>query len=218
MNRELIIISEDLLFNYLVNKDSPVMEFDIIKHFLPGGSDQLQYTMFVKHFSIYHALYKLKFTAGLKGYYLHLDCMRLRLIHIQEQGLCRHYYPEKGHFCNTSTTGNYCEQHESEYKDYHCSATFDIMQDFYINPENIIFEDSEILHKLMSGIRTYCFKKKDVDEALDFFDIRKPGKKIITKRYRELAGKYHPDRCSGSEEMMKKINSAYMILKEVYII
>ena len=53
MKPELIIISEDLLFNYLIDKDLPVMEFDIIKHFIsPDQGNPLQYTMFVKHFSL----------------------------------------------------------------------------------------------------------------------------------------------------------------------
>ena len=144
--------------------------------------------------------------------------MRLRLIHIPGDGICRHYYPEKGYFCGIHTSGDFCKEHEDEYKNYRDSATFDIMQDFYTDPENIVFGDSDILKKLISGIRIYCFKKKDIDEALRFFNIQKPGKKIITTRYRELAREYHPDRHSGSEEMMKKLNSAYLILKEVYIL
>lgn len=219
MNPELIKISEDLLFDYLAGKDQPVMELDLIKQFIPHDhSKSVQHTLFVKHFSIYHALYKLKFSAGLKGYYLHLDCMRLRLIHIPDSGLCRHYDPENGIFCGRSTSDDFCKLHDAGYADYHDSATFDILQDFYTDEDNITFGDSEILKKLMSGIKTYCCKRKDIDEALKFFDISKPGVKKITNRYRQLALKYHPDKCSGSEEMMKKLNSAYMILKEVYII
>jgi len=83
MNPEIIPINEDDLFEYLRQKTQPVMEFDIIKYFIPSDiNDPVQQTLFVKHFSIYHALYKLKFSAGLRGYYLHLDCMRIRLIQI----------------------------------------------------------------------------------------------------------------------------------------
>jgi len=219
MNPELIIIREDHLFEYLKEKKFPVMEYDIIKHFIKSDADiPVPRTLFVKHFSLYHALYKLKFSAGLNGYYLHLDCMRIRLIHIPDQGVCMHYNPETGNFCGESAAGNYCGRHQEDYKYYPNSATFDILQDFYTDPGNITFGDSEILKKLMNGIKTYSFKKKDIDEALRFFDIHKPGKKRITHRYRELAGKYHPDRCGGSEEMMKKLNSSYMILKEIFVI
>lgn len=42
---------------------------------------------------------------------------------------------------------------------------------------------------------------------------------IIKKRYKELAKKYHPDLnkgCAESEDMLKKINMAYTILKLAY--
>jgi len=219
MNPELITVSEDLLFNYLITRDLPVMEFEIIKHFIPSGNENYaQHSLFVKHFSIYHALYKLKFSAGLKGCYLHMDCMRIRLIHIPGPGLCRHYYPEQGSFCGASTPGDFCIQHLGEYGDYRYSATLDILQDFYTDPGNIVFGDSMILKKLMSGVLIYSFRKKEIDDALRFLGIHKPGRKKITDRYRELAREYHPDKCGGSEEMMKKLNSAYMILKDIYIL
>jgi len=144
--------------------------------------------------------------------------MRIRLIRIPEPDLCRHYDPESGNFCGTSAHGDYCTDHKVAYNQYANNATFDYLQDFYSDPENITFGDSPILKKLMSGIRVYCSGKKDIDEALKFFDIHKPGKKRITNRYRELAIQYHPDKCGGSEEMMKKLNSSYMILKEVFIV
>ncbi|HPS87081.1 MAG TPA: J domain-containing protein [Spirochaetota bacterium] len=219
MNPELITISEEILFEYLNQKDQPVMEFDIIKYFIPSPKDNPdEQSLYVKHFSLYHALYKLKFSAGSKGFYLHLDCMRIRLIQIPEQGRCRHYDAEKGNFCMSAASGDYCIFHEGEYLHYMNSATFDYLYDFYNDPGNITFGESDILKKLMSGVRVYCSRRKDIDEALHFFGIHKPGKKLISNRYRELAGKFHPDRCGGSEEMMKKLNSSYMVLKEVFII
>ena len=219
MTPELIQINEDTLFDYLTEKNRPVMEYDLIKHFLhesSGNSDR--HTLFIKHFSLYHSLYKLKFSAGVKGFYLHLDCMRIRLIRIPENGCCRHYDPVRGSFCGEKTETDFCRGHERIYRHSADSATLDILQDFYTDPENISFGDTEILKKLMNGIKVYCVRKKDIEEALKFFGIHKPGKKIITARYRELAGKYHPDRCGGSEEMMKKLNSFYMVLKEIYIL
>jgi len=97
-------------------------------------------------------------------------------------------------------------------------VSFDVLLDFYTDPENITFGESDILNKLMSGIKVYCLKKSDIEDALKFFGIHKTSKKSITKRYRELAVKYHPDRCGGNEDMMKQVNSAYIILKEIYIL
>jgi len=219
MNPELITICEDRLFEYLNGKNLPVMEHDIIKYFFPPGTGQdEQHTLYVKHFSLYHALYKLKFSAGAYGFYLHLDCMRIRLIRLPEASRCGHYYPETGSFCMEVSEDGYCALHNLEVKNSRNNVTFDILQDFYTDRENITFGDSELLKKLMSGIKTYSFRKKDVDEALKFFGIHEPGKKRITRRYRELAAKYHPDIPGGSEEMMKRLNGCYIILKDVFIL
>lgn len=75
------------------------MEYDIIKFIIPSDKENPdEHTLYVKHFSLYHALYKLKFSAGAKGFYLHLDCMRIRLLQIPDNGLCRHYNAESGNF------------------------------------------------------------------------------------------------------------------------
>lgn len=219
MNPELITISEDVLFEYLKEKDLPVMEYDIIKFIIPSDKENPdEHSLYVKHFSMYHALYKLKFSAGAKGFYLHLDCMRIKLIQIPENGLCRHYDPESGTFCGTGTSGDYCALHKEKYAHHKNSTVFDYLQDFYTDRENITFGESDMLKKLMSGIRVYCTRRQDIDDALRFFGIHKPGKRLITNRYRELAGRFHPDRCGGDEEMMKKLNSSYMVLKEVFIL
>ncbi len=144
--------------------------------------------------------------------------MRIRLVQIPGQGLCRHYDPVSGTFCGETTDRDYCTEHEPEYAHYRNSMTCDLLRDFYMDSENIAFEDTGLLHRIMKGIRIYGFRKRDVDRALEFFNIRKPGKKIITRRYRELAGIYHPDRCGGSEDMMKQLNSFYVILKDVFIV
>jgi len=219
MNPQIIQINENHLFNYLKDKNHPVMEYDIMKYIISSACcNPDEHTLFVKHFSLYHSLYKLKFSAGKKGFYLHLDFMRIRLIEIPENGVCRHYDAENGNFCGVSASENFCELHKEEYLKQRNSVIFDYLQDFYTDPENITFGDSEVLKKLMNGIKVYCCRKKDIDEALKFFDLHKPGKNRIASRYRELAGKYHPDRCGGSEEMMKKLNNAYMILKEIFIL
>lgn len=219
MEPELIVIPEEQLFNYLVNLDFPVMEHELIKKMLlPETCSGEKPTLFVKHFSLYHALYKLKFSAGSEGFYLHLDCMRIRLIHIPPAGVCRHYDAESGKFCGADTHGEYCELHDADYTQYRDSVIFDYLQDFYCDSDNITFGESELLRKIMRGIRVYSLKRRDIEMALDFFGLRKPAKKNITRRYRELAGKYHPDRCGGSEEMMKRLNSSYMILKDVFVV
>lgn len=219
MYPELIVIPEERLFEYLSGLDRPVMEYDLMKKIIPppDGTDDGR-TLFVKHFSLYHALYGLKFSAGCKGYYLHLDCMRIRLVRIPGAGHCRHYNPENGTFCRSEAHGDYCEAHETLYAGCRSAITIDYLQDFYCDEGNITFGDSEILEKLMTGVLRYSIRRKEIDGALEFFGIHAPGRKTITRRYRELACIYHPDRCGGSDEMMKRLNSSYLILKEVFIV
>lgn len=219
MNPELISIPEEQLFEYLVNLDAPVMEHDLMKKILPPHDVHGEsHTLFVKHFSLYHALYGLKFSAGSRGYYLHLDCMRIRLVHVPGDGNCRHYDPVTGYFCCSSAHGDYCEVHEADYAENRDRLTFDCLQGFYCDRGNITFGDSELLDRIMCGIRMYGLRKRDIDMALEFFGIEKPGRNAIARRYRELAARYHPDRCGGSEEMMKKLNGSYMILKDVFVV
>lgn len=53
----------------------------------------------------------------------------------------------------------------------------------------------------------------DYSEALKLFGFTSNfTKEELKKRYLELSKKYHPD-LNGDEEMMKKINSAYEVLK-----
>ena len=217
---KIIKIDIERLFEFLAEKSSPVMEIELIKRFaneIPdsGGVDSI----FIQHFSLYHALYSLKNEAGTKGYYLHLDPMRIRLLKIPENGFCRHYMPEEGIFCQTGTGENmYCQVHSGHYADLNCSPAYDPLFDFYSNPDNIGFGNSRLLHRLMNGVRVYAFRKGEIDRALAFFRIENPGKKTIRKRYHELVREFHPDRNKGSETMMKKVNDAYEILSEVYIV
>ena len=219
MARGIIQINEEQLFEYLVSRDCPVMELDLMKKFVENECIAGEkHSLFARHFSLYHALYRLRYSAGAEGFYLHLDCMRIRLVQIPGQGICRHYDAESGTFCGEKTDCDYCAEHGPAYTRYRNSMTCDLLRDFYMDSENIAFEDSGLLHRLMNGIMVYGFRKRDVDRALEFFNIRRPGKKIITRRYRELAGIYHPDRCGGSEEMMKQLNSFYILLKDVFIV
>ncbi len=213
MDHKLLTIDEQRLFDYLNSKDGPLPETELIREFVPQNL-----SLFVRHFSLYHALYKLKFAAGSSGYYLHLDCMRIRLARVPLRGLCGHYDPQSGTFCGAFTDSNYCYGHTAGHGDYRNSVTFDILMDFYLDPGNIGFGESPLLKKLMSGIKVYCVKKREIDEALELFGLSKPDRDNISARYRELAVKFHPDLNRVPAEMMKKINSAYAVLKEVYIL
>ena len=213
---ELIGIKRDELFDYLAGLDSPVSEYEILKRFTPAARDDgAPFSMFERHFSLYHALYLLKFHAGALGFYLHIDPLRVRLLPVPPRGRCGHYDPETGSFCTEEACG-FCPAHDDGSE--RSLPSFDPMSGFYSDPENISFGESEILENVMRGFRLYCIHKREIDDALKLFGLRNPDRLKISLRYRKLAGEFHPDRCGGSGEKMKELNSSYAILKEVFVV
>ncbi len=214
---DIISVNSDEVFAYLAGKDEPVMEIVLIRHFAGDYPRQGEEALFRVHFSIYHTLYRLKTIAGEMGYYLHIDPMRVRVIRIPHEG-CSHYFPEEGDFCRATVNGtSYCSVHSFHHQD-ESVPHFDPLREFYLNPDNISFGNSHILKRIMKGIIVYGFKKGEIEEALAYFNIVRPNRKRIQKKYRELARQLHPDSGHGNINEMKRLNHAYNILKEVFIV
>ena len=215
----MIDIDIDGIFEYLSLRDSPVMEIELLRLItgerrIPSDKDDL----FILHFSLYHALYRLKFRAGGDGYYLHLDPMRIRMIRIPGQGECRRYIPERGLFCGAPAgRGRHCALHAADEEDA-ARPAFDPLLDFYTNEENISFGRNPILEKLMKGAIVYSFRRGEIDRALAFFGVKRPDMKTIKRIYRELAKAYHPDKNGGDDSRMKELNHCYQVVSEVFVI
>ncbi|HRZ27438.1 MAG TPA: DnaJ domain-containing protein [Spirochaetota bacterium] len=212
-------MSIDEILSYLENKSEPVMEADLLKKSfgldrLPIGAESL----FDIHFALYHRLYLARRPLALRGMYLHLDPMRIRLVRYPAMGRCFHYFPESGAFCGSGCSGVYCPDHEDLYRDDRARPSIDMLGDFYINEENISFGKCGLLEKLMNGIVIYAFKKGEIDNALNIFGLTKPSARTIASTYHFLARKYHPDLHDGDDNKMKEINRAYQVLREVFII
>ncbi len=214
---EIIKINRDELFTFLSGLTTVTGEYELLKKFTPELNDNgISYSMYERHFSVYHALYLLKSEAGASGIYLHIDPVLIRLKPVPPAGLCGHYTPATGDFCMRPAAGPFCEEH-SNFLDP-AIPYFDPMARFYLDPENISFGESEILDNMLKGFKLYCLNRREIDRALILFDIEKPDRNKICRSYRKLASKFHPDRNDGSEERMKEINSAYSLLKEVFVI
>lgn len=214
---ELIKIDTAELREYLTGLSDATGEYEILKKFTPETrANGEPYSMYERHFSVYHALYILKREAGKSALYLHIDPVKIRLLPVPSSGFCGYYYAEKGIFCLNQTDNIFCELHQGEIIPE--IPFFDPMAQFYLDAENIAFGESEILNDIMKGFRLYFMRKREIDEALLLFNIEKPGRNSISRRYRELASLFHPDRCGGSEDKMKEVNSAYTLLKEVFVV
>jgi hypothetical protein len=206
------------IFNILLSRDAPIAEVDLLRIMtgtrrLPAGRERL----FELHFSLFHALYSLKYEAGAGGYYLHLDPMRIRLIKTPDAGLCHHYLPENGRYCGMPVhDGYYCPLHHDPAMPG--TVSFDPLHDFYTNANNISFGTDSILGKLMNGVIIYALKRGEVEHALNFFGLSRPTLKKVKKKYHELAKSYHPDRNNGDDSLMKELNHSYQVLTEVFVL
>jgi hypothetical protein len=199
--------------DFLLHQNRPVAETTLIRfatdnRIIPHQRDDL----FNIHFNLYHRLYDIRDRFGRLGYYTHTDPMRIRMISVPEG--CSFYFPALGVFCGEPVLqGCRCEQHPS--RNDLSFPSFDPMRDFYLNAENISFVSDPLFFKSLNGAAVYCFRYGAVKEALAFFGIAvsNPGRDLVIKRYRDLAGVYHPDR-AGDESKMKQLNAHYDVLRE----
>ncbi len=216
---KIIAISDMDLFDHLSSMGSPVMEGELIRRFAPDGLPAASTeSLFIRHFSLYHALYRLKLSAGKRGFYLHLDPMRIRLIRLPGSSMCHYYMAEEGRFCSMDAeTSLFCQAHSPYGRDLQNRIVFDPMADFYLNPDNIVFGKSHLLDRLMKGMAAYCLRKGEIDRAWNCSAYRNREKDNTEEIY-GLALKYHPDRNDGSEAKMKEVNNAYHVLREVFFL
>ncbi|MBN1500150.1 MAG: hypothetical protein JW982_08345 [Spirochaetes bacterium] len=208
-----ICFDEKFITDFLLKQPAPVMESVLLNAVC--NQHKLTYIkkdLFYLHFSLFHALYKIKLSYGAFGYFLNIDTMRIRLLKLPESG-CLFYHPEKGTYCgNDIYAGNSCKKHGTA---GNADLYFDILQEFYLNPENINFDNDRVFQKILRGYTFYSFNSGKVNDALAFFNIKKTEISKIKKIYHDLAKKHHPDVSSDNGEMMKKINYHYQILNEL---
>lgn len=217
---KLIEFDTRALFELLVSRDTPVTEVELLKR-LTGKTylSESREELYSLHFSLYHALYTLRRLDLCRGYYLHLDPMRIRLLALSVPARCGHYFPMEGRFCGRSAAGaGFCSWHAPDDAYYAHHPHFDPMDDFYRNPDNISFGRSKLLTKIMRGIIVYSLRRGEVEEALRFFGMVHPSSRLLQKKYHELARRYHPDMKKGNDAMMKQLNRYYQVLREIFII
>ncbi len=211
-SNSLIEIDAGRLAEYLRNLSEPILEITLLREwtgFTPGDD------LYRHHFSLYHALYTVKY--ALLDEYLHTDPMRIRLLHRPAPGRCHHYLDEAGIFCGVpAEERDYCFRHLHLHGDVHDLPMFDPLRDFYCNAENIRWSDRDLLDRLMKGVVTVSLSPDKVNRAMRIMGLTQANRSIVTRKYRKLARNTHPDFLRGDDERMKELNWAYEVLKEVY--
>lgn len=206
------------IFKILISRGEPMMELDLLrlltgKRSMPSGRDRL----FELHFSLYHALYRLKYTVGAEGFYLHLDPMRIGMARMPGAGSCHHYFPESASYCSLPADGGACCPAHRE-PGGPGEISFDPLLEFYSNRENLSFGTADILARLMNGVIIYALRRGEVERALKFFGLSRPTPGSVKKKYHQLARAYHPDINDGNDALMKELNHSYQVLMEVFVV
>ncbi len=194
------------------------MEIDLIREFIPAeDTARGPECLFQKHFSVYHALHVLKGKAGRRGYYLHLDPQRIRLLPVPGQGSCGYYYPEEGCFCGAvEKASGRCENHLRADSSGVNLPVHDPLHEFYMNRSNISFGESTELAANTEAIKNYALNREAADTALAVLGISRPDPRKIKERYRAVAREAHPDLNGGDDTRMKEINEAFSLLESVF--
>ncbi len=222
MKNKFRLIPFDLrkLADYLLARTHPVTEVELLKYLMDVNMlHECGEELYSLHFSLFHALYTLRRNPICSMHYLHLDIMRIRMVAIPSTARCVYYFADEGRFCEIPTTnGLFCDYHHRYARMRDNSILFNPMEDFYLNPDNIMFGESEVLAKLQRGVILYSLRRGEVEEAMKFFGLHNPSRKSLQKRYYEFAKKFHPDCIFGDDSMMKKVNAYYQVLREIFLI
>jgi hypothetical protein len=211
---ELIVYRDEHILAILGKETKPVDESFLIKRLAaefgyPGFDSHL----FTLHFSLFHSLYNLRISEGLKGFYLHISPIYLRILKMPHISQCSYYYEKPGQYClaGTEEGKHLCGFHLYQFGTL---PEPDFLTDFYINRENVR-TDPAVFDKIGRGLRIYASRKKETEAAAELFALARPTPEKIKLRYHRLAMEFHPDKCGNGEKMIE-INSAYTLLMEVY--
>lgn len=209
---KLIHYSRRDLTALLMRQSAPLMESTLFKKLTSeyGYPAFTNNNIFEFHFSLYHALYTLKHS--LPKIYLHTDPMRIRGIALPEPGQCGFYFESSGTFCKQESESAFCKQHSFD----HTKPVFDCMSRFYLDEGNIDFAAQFDYRTLMQKVLVYGFRKKEIDEALEFFKIPCLNKDAVHKNYRSFAKMHHPDKGAEDEALMKEANRHFALLKALF--
>jgi len=211
---KLIIYRDDHIAAILEKEKKPVAESFLIKKLAAEyGYPGFDAHLFTLHFSLFHSLYKLKISQGIKGYYLNISPLYLRIIKMPALNQCSYYNEKHGDYCLTDieAAAHLCPFHYNYFRNH---PEPDFLTDFYINSENIS-SDPAVFDRISRGVRLYASRKKETDAAAELFGLLRPTAEKIKLRYHRLAREFHPDK-RGTCEKMADINNAYNLLMEVY--
>jgi hypothetical protein len=176
--------------------------------------------LFHKHFSLYHALYRLEEALRETSYSLLIKNIRIYLLTRPGPGYCRYLDELRNDFCRASCSDgeSLCDYHENMERRLREHGTIDYqhIRNFYLDPSNRDTVDEKMLNSMTQYIYQYLNSFHEIEEYLDLFGLDADySRQRLKTRYRYLSKKYHPDAENGSETMFKKITNGYHLLRKI---
>jgi len=149
------------------------------------GDSTQHYNLFQCHFLLFHVLYRMQQRDWLA---------RRAYLEISPLSIQRHPYREGSSALDS----------------------VDPLRSYYLDLDNLAGTSAEDVKQMLNGFWARYLAGEGRVEALQALGLEEPvDRKVIEKRYRELAAKHHPDR-GGDAQKQAEINKAVEILRQYY--
>lgn len=212
-------IDQEKLKRYLETLPSPCYESQLLGVVFPemeiSSADTL--TLYQNHFLLFHVLYRLQDVFYQEGKYLFIHFMRTMLVPYPEDGYCRFYEEHLGRFCRTMCPAgqSYCQFHANQVGD---TALEELsLRYFYLDKENYYKLDEDTATAFINGTWEILTHYDNYTKSFQVLGLPETADlRMIKKRFRELAKKYHPDRGAQSDHKFHEINNAYQLLMHIH--
>lgn len=204
----------DGLETYLIDKEKPVYEAEIIRNFFPEISiTQLKNIELYKiHFALFHKLYQSKKILENKNFFVSVNFMRIAILRLPNVGFCRFYNFDTNSFCLETCEHNYCNIHSFN-DDENKLLDLNSIEFFYLDTENLSFLNDEELDKWLYGFNSILNNYPYFKEAVQCLNLPEDFKlSELKNQYRKLALKFHPDHKPDNQNNFFKVNRAYQFL------
>lgn len=210
-------IDKKQVISFLRTRTSPCYESELYKIAFPQSRifQENTLSLYQNHFLLFHLLYRLQSEFLEEHKYLHIHFMRIFLTDYPKEGFCRYYHEETHRFCGTPEkegTG-YCSFHSAkvgETEIEELSARY-----FYLDSKNYYELDETSAEAFINGAWEMLKQYKNLKESYKILDLPETAdRRMIKKKFRSLAKKYHPDKGYTSHEKFNEINRAYRLLDQ----
>lgn len=208
-------INKKKIKEFLLSLKSPAYESTLLKLAFPDMDilNASALTLYQNHFVLFHLLYLLQNYFYPHNKYLHIHFMRTFLIDYPGENQCRFYEETFNRFCLAE-----CPNHKS-YCDFHLKIVGENKIEelsskyFYLDHNNYYSLDEKTAASFINGAWEILTHYKSYRKSFEVLDLPETSDlKIIKKKFRYLAKRYHPDLRNGSPEKFYEINRAYRLL------